>query len=220
MHCGRPQAEYDRHRAYLESRIAAHDTRRDHFIHQVAPAALDHLHSGNDPDEVLRALPGSTRPGAICRSTRSGCCGRCSRSSTTKENLRDSAQRSFVSIARRVQAIVHQQAKELREMEEDHGRNPEVFDDLLRIDHGTALIGRLADSISVLGGGRPDASGPSPSRSTACAARRHVPHPRVRRIDLRSIAKVNIKGIHVEPVIHAAANSSTTPPATRRRPPR
>src|SRR5688572_6609690 len=51
------QAGYDRHRAYLESRIAAHDTETQYFTRQVTPAALDYLHSGNDPDEVIRGLP-------------------------------------------------------------------------------------------------------------------------------------------------------------------
>ncbi|MFD7581937.1 hypothetical protein ACFV61_26490, partial [Kitasatospora sp. NPDC059817] len=32
--------------------------------------------------------------------------------------------------ARRVQAIIHRQAKDLREMEDRHGNDPAVFDDL------------------------------------------------------------------------------------------
>src|SRR5690606_23450819 len=128
-----------------------------------------------------------------------------------------SSARSFVSIARRVQAIVHQQAKELREMEEDHGRNPEVFDDLLRIDHGTALIGRLADSISVLGGGRPGRQWPQPVALYSVLRGAMSRILEYRRIDLKSIAKVNVKGISVEPVIHAAAELLDN--ATRYSPP-
>lgn len=72
-----------------------------------------------------------------------------------EEALRDSAQRGVVNIARRVQAIVHRQATDLREMEERHGKSGEFFADLLRLDHSNALISRLADTIAVLGGARP-----------------------------------------------------------------
>ncbi|MFJ5556538.1 ATP-binding protein [Streptomyces sp. NPDC093250] len=211
------RAAYDRHRAYLEARIASHDTETQYFSQQVMPAALDHLHSGNDPDEVIRALP-TLNPSwrdlpkyqiQLLRTTL--------KIIDDEENLRDSSQRSFVSIARRVQAIVHQQANELREMEEDHGRNPEVFDDLLRIDHGTALIGRLADTISVLGGGRPGRQWPMPVALYSVLRGAMSRILEYRRIDLKSIAKINIKGIYVEPVIHAAAELLDN--ATRYSPP-
>ena len=130
--------------------------------------------------------------------------------------MRDSAQRSFVNIARRVQAIVHQQANELREMEEDHGRNPEVFDDLLRIDHGTALIGRLADSISVLGGGRPGRQWPEPVPLYSVLRGAMSRILEYRRIDAaldrqgqRRVAPPSSRSSTPRP------NSSTTPRATR-----
>jgi anti-sigma regulatory factor (Ser/Thr protein kinase) len=134
-----------------------------------------------------------------------------------EEAMRDSSQRSFVNIARRVQAIVHQQNKELREMEEDHGRNPEVFDDLLRIDHGTALIGRLADSIAVLGGSRPGRVWPKPVPLYSCLRGAMSRILEYRRIELHSIAKVNVNGVSVEPVIHACAELLDN--ATRYSPP-
>jgi hypothetical protein len=119
-----------------------------------------------------------------------------------------------------VQAIVHQQNKELREMEEDHGRNPEVFDDLLRIDHGTALIGRLADSVSVLGGGRPGRQWPNPVALYSVLRGAMSRILEYRRIELHSICQVNIKGTSVEPLIHAAAElldnaTRYSPPSTK-----
>ncbi|EFL30991.1 LOW QUALITY PROTEIN: integral membrane protein, partial [Streptomyces viridochromogenes DSM 40736] len=98
-----------------------------------------------------------------------------------------------------------------------HGRNPEVFDDLLRIDHGNALIGRLADSVSVLGGGRPGRQWPAAVSlySTLRGAMSRILE--YRRIQLSSIAKVSVKGIYVEPVIHAAAELLDN--ATRYSPP-
>ncbi|GAA3074659.1 hypothetical protein GCM10020000_69600 [Streptomyces olivoverticillatus] len=90
-----------------------------------------------------------------------------------EEALRDAAHRAFVNIARRMQAIVHQQAYDIRDMEHKHGNNPDVFGDLLHLDHGNALTGRLADSIAVLGGSRPGRQWRSeiPPSTTCCAAR-------------------------------------------------
>ncbi|MFJ9630411.1 sensor histidine kinase [Streptomyces sp. NPDC091280] len=211
------RADHDRHRAYLEGRIAAHDRDIARFGKEVVPAALYGMRGGESPAEVIRQIV-DTHPQWRELSQSQRDLLRTLLDIVDRETaMRDSAQRSFVSIARRVQAIVHQQANELREMEEDHGRNPEVFDDLLRIDHGTALIGRLADSISVLGGGRPGRQWPQPVTlySTLRGAMSRILE--YRRISLDSIAKVNINGTSVEPVIHAAAELLDN--ATRYSPP-
>ncbi|MHB9862926.1 sensor histidine kinase [Streptomyces sp. YIM S03343] len=213
----RLRARHTRETAQLEHRIAAHETEVARLAAEIMPTALLRLRAGESPQEVMRhtvdahpqwrLLPDSQR--ALLRTVLDIV--------DTEEALRDSSQRSFVSIARRVQAIVHQQAKELREMEEDHGRNPEVFDDLLRIDHGTALIGRLADSISVLGGGRPGRQWPLPVPLYSVLRGAMSRILDYRRVELHSIAQVNIRGIHVEPVIHAAAELLDN--ATRYSPP-
>ncbi|MGW5096748.1 ATP-binding protein [Streptomyces nodosus] len=214
------RADFARRRDRLEQRIAAQDDDIEFFRTEVLSRALILLRGGVSPAQVistvvddsprLRGLPPSQR--ALLR-TVLGIVDH-------ELAMRDSAQRAVVNIARRVQAIVHQQAKELREMEEDHGRNPEVFDDLLRIDHGNALIGRLADSIAVIGGGRPGRQwpGPVPLYSVLRGAMSRILE--YRRIDLDSIAKVNVKGVSVEPVIHAAAElldnaTRYSPPQTR-----
>ncbi|MEV5431286.1 ATP-binding protein [Streptomyces sp. NPDC052701] len=199
------RAEHARHRAYLEGRVAAQDQETLRFAREVVPAAINLMHRVGSPREAMRQL-GDVEPS----------CRHLTQPQTEllqlllkiidhEETLRDSNARSFVSVARRVQAIVHQQAKELREMEEDHGRNPEVFDDLLRIDHGNALIGRLADSVSVLGGGRPGRQWPEPVALYSVLRGAMSRILEYRRISLDNIAKVNIKGIYVEPVIHALA---------------
>jgi hypothetical protein len=115
---------------------------------------------------------------------------------------------------------VHQQASELREMEDAHGRNPEVFDDLLRIDHGTALIGRLADSIAVLGKARPGRQWPKPVPLFSVLRGAMSRILEYQRVDLHSIAKIAIIGTAVEPLIHACAElldnaTRYSPPQTR-----
>ncbi|MEV7127090.1 ATP-binding protein [Streptomyces sp. NPDC093260] len=213
----RQQAEHEQRTTYLERRLAGHDEEITYLADEILPATVEYLRNGHTPQEVFRdlidgdpewhRLPDAQR--AVVRMILGIV--------DHEENMRDSTQRSFVSIARRVQAIVHQQASELREMEEDHGRSPEVFDDLLRIDHGTALIGRLADSVSVLGGGRPGRQWPNPVTLYSVLRGAMSRILEYRRIELHSIAKVNIKGTDVEPVIHAAAELLDN--ATRYSPP-
>lgn len=211
------RAEQQRQTAFLEQRIAAHDQEFTRLGKDILPAALYRLRTGESPSEVIRhVVDGDAEWRELPESQRD-----LLRTLLTivdrEAALRDSSQRSFVNIARRVQAIVHQQNNELREMEEDHGRNPEVFDDLLRIDHGTALIGRLADSIAVLGGSRPGRvwSRPVPLYSVLRGAMSRILE--YRRIELESIAKVNVNGVGVEPVIHACAELLDN--ATRYSPP-
>ncbi|MFF3556307.1 sensor histidine kinase [Streptomyces tsukubensis] len=139
---------------------------------------------------------------------------------SAEEDLRESAQRAFVNIARRVQAIIHQQAQELREMEDRHGNDPAVFGDLLRIDHATALVGRLADSIAVLGGARP---GRQWSRAVPLYSVLRGAMSRIldyQRVDLHSVSEVAVVGPAVEPLIHAIAElldnaTRYSPPQTR-----
>ncbi|MEU6196125.1 ATP-binding protein [Streptomyces sp. NPDC047061] len=214
------RAEHGRHRAYLEQRLTTSDEEIDRLGREVFPTALYRLKAGESPKEVVRQVfDVDPRMRHAPESQRRLI--RIMLDIVDEEDLqRDSLERSFVSVARRVQAIVHQQAHELREMEEDHGRNPEVFDDLLRIDHGTALIGRLADSVSVLGGGRPGRQWPNPVALYSVLRGGMSRILEYRRIELHSICQVNIKGTSVEPVIHAAAElldnaTRYSPPSTK-----
>ncbi|MET8825279.1 ATP-binding protein [Streptomyces sp. NPDC004610] len=210
-------AEHARHTAHLEGRIEDNDRRMLYLATDIVPGSIDHMRKGNSIGEVLGQLDEIEAGWSTIPEVQKELVRLMLRIVDQEENLRDSAQRSFVNVARRVQAIVHQQANELREMEEDHGTNPEVFDDLLRIDHGTALIGRLADSISVLGGGRPGRQWPEAVSmySTLRGAMSRILE--YRRISLDNIARISAKGIYVEPIIHACAELFDN--ATRYSPP-
>lgn len=212
--------QYAHRLGFLERCVAEHDDDLVRLGKELMPAAIYRLRQGESPLEVIRAvvdgddryrqLPDAQR--ALLRAILEIV--------DNEEAMRESAQRSFVNIARRVQAIVHQQASELREMEEDHGRNPEVFDDLLRIDHGTALIGRLADSIAVLGKARPGRQWPRPVPLFSVLRGAMSRILEYQRVDLHSIAKVAIIGTAVEPLIHACAElldnaTRYSPPQTR-----
>lgn len=211
------RAERDQRVAYLERRVAGHAEENRRLAEQFVPNAVEWLRAGNSPREVMRDFSEGDPDFRELDDAQRAVIRKILDIVDHEESLRDSAQRSFVSIARRVQAIVHQQSAELREMEEDHGRNPEVFDDLLRIDHGTSLIGRLADSIGVLGGGRPGRNWPQPVPLYSVLRGAMSRILEYRRIQLDSIAKVNIRGLSVEPLIHALAELLDN--ATRYSPP-
>ncbi|MEV7188030.1 ATP-binding protein [Kitasatospora sp. NPDC093102] len=130
---------------------------------------------------------------------------------------RDSAERAFTNIARRVQAIIHRQAKDLREMEDRHGNDPAVFDDLLRLDHGNALTGRLADSIAVLSGARPGRQWTRPIALYSVLRGGMSRILEYQRVDLHPVAQISVTGPAVEPLIHAV--SELLDNATRYSPP-
>ncbi|MEW2081238.1 ATP-binding protein [Streptomyces sp. NPDC005283] len=179
---------------------------------ELLPRVVEQLRKGEFPEDVLDSLDAPAEHQAVLRSVLEAV--------VAEEDLRESAQRAFVNIARRVQAIVHQQAQELREMEDRHGKAPDVFGDLLRIDHGTALIGRLADSIAVLGGARPGRqwSKAVPLYSVMRGAMSRIID--YQRVELHSVSEVAVVGTAVEPLIHALAElldnaTRYSPPQTR-----
>ncbi|MGW2050212.1 ATP-binding protein [Streptomyces sp. NPDC001858] len=209
--------EKDEFIVYLKSRVADHDRENRRLAERHVPDAVAWLRAGHSPAEVIRDLCASDPSFRELDPAQHNVVRQILKIVDHEESLRDSAQRSFVSVARRIQAIVHQQAHELREMEEDHGHNPEVFDDLLRVDHGNSMIGRLADSMGVLGGGRPGRNWPRPVPLYSVMRGAMSRILEYHRIQLDSIAKVNIRGLSVEPLLHAIAELLDN--ATRYSPP-
>ncbi|MFI8849149.1 ATP-binding protein [Streptomyces sp. 891-h] len=187
------------------------------------PQAVERLRRGEFAEEVVRSLA-ATGPesglGAEFEAAHHELLRSVVEAVRAEESLRDSAQRGVVNIARRVQAIVHRQATDLREMEERHGGSGEFFADLLRLDHSNALISRLADTIAVLGGARPGRqwSQAVPIYSVLRGAMSRIAD--YQRVSLHSVAEVAVVGRAVEPLIHALAelldNATTySPPQTR-----
>ncbi|MFH8795196.1 ATP-binding protein [Streptomyces sp. NPDC017941] len=203
--------------AHLEHRIATHEEDTARLGREVLPEALFRVRQGEPPAEVVRQLIDGDEINRRLPQPQRILLRSFLETLDREEAMRENAQHAFVNIARRVQSIVHQQSAELRDMEEFHGRNPEVFDDLLRIDHGTALIGRLADSITVLGGARPGRQWPKPVPLFSVLRGAMSRILEYRRIALHSIADVAIHGTKVEPLIHACAELLDN--ATRYSPP-
>ncbi|MGW0772285.1 sensor histidine kinase [Streptomyces sp. NPDC002835] len=206
---GRVAARLRRTVADQEATLARQAAETSRLAGELLPEVVERLRKGEFPEDVLASIDAPAEHRAVLRSVVEAV--------SAEEDLRESAQRAFVNIARRVQAIVHQQAQELREMEDRHGQTPSVFGDLLRIDHGTALIGRLADSIAVLGGARP---GRQWSRAVPLYSVMRGAMSRIldyQRVELHSVSEVAVVGTAVEPLIHAL--SELLDNATRYSPP-
>ncbi|MFG2004490.1 ATP-binding protein [Spirillospora sp. NPDC048911] len=69
------------------------------------------------------------------------------------ERTRASAMAASASAAARIQAQTTRMLAQLRELEDQYNED-EVFGDLLDLDHHVSQMGRLADSIALLSGGR------------------------------------------------------------------
>jgi signal transduction histidine kinase len=131
---------------------------------------------------------------------------------------RESARRAFVNLGRRIQAVVNRQLGELREMESRHEADAGVFGDLLHLDHGTALIGRLADSLAVLGGDRPGRRWSKPIAVLGVTRGAMSRITGYRRVDIGPLPeKTALDGEFAEPLIHALAELLDN--ATRYSPP-
>ncbi|MFE7561467.1 sensor histidine kinase [Kitasatospora sp. NPDC057500] len=202
----------------LLRRLTRQETEYIRLAKSVLPAAMTRLTMGEGLENVVRAYAlQDVTVGAEFRAAHQTLLRAVLETVENEEALRESARRSFVNIARRVQAIVHRQAAELRSMEHAHGNDPAVFGDLLLLDHGNALIGRLADSIAVLGGARPGRQWNKavPLYSVLRGAMSRILD--FERVELHPVSEVAVVGPAVEPLIHAVAELLDN--ATRYSPP-
>jgi signal transduction histidine kinase len=214
------RAQHTEQLAMLEHRLRQQEAATVQLSREQLPEAVKRLQEGEFAEEVLLSTPIWEGLSDDFRAAHQEVLRTVVEAVQAEETLRDAAQRGVVNVARRVQAIVHRQATDLRGMENRHGQNRDFFADLLRLDHGTALIGRLADSIAVLGGARPGRqwSKAVPVYSVLRGAMSRVLD--YQRVELHSVADLAIVGPAVEPLIHALAElldnaTRYSPPKTR-----
>ncbi|WP_157536690.1 ATP-binding protein [Kitasatospora mediocidica] len=218
---GRALAALRRRHAQRESelhhRLARCDAGMIRLARVEVPEAVGRLQRGEFIEDVLKGYRPQDTTDPQFEATRQSVLRSVLEAVDNEEGMRESTQRAFVNIARRVQAIIHRQAQDLREMEHRHGNDPAVFEDLLKLDHGNALVGRLADSISVLGGARP---GRQWSRAVGLYSVLRGGMSRIldyQRVELHPVSQVAVVGPAVEPLIHAVAELLDN--ATRYSPP-
>lgn len=212
------RAQHAQQLSVLQARMHQQEVATVQLAKERLPEAVERLQEGEFAEDVLQSMPRAEGLSNEFQSAHQQLLRSVVEAVHAEESMRDSAQRGVVNVARRVQAIVHRQATDLRGMEDRHGQHPDFFADLLRLDHGTALIGRLADSIAVLGGARPGRqwSKAVPVYSVLRGAMSRVLD--YQRVELHSVADVAVVGPAVEPLIHALAELLDN--ATRYSPPR
>ncbi|MFF3603907.1 ATP-binding protein [Streptomyces sp. NPDC002463] len=186
---------------------------------ELLPATVARLQKGDPSSEILRAITFGKHLDPDYTEALGGAMRTFLEAVEAEEHTRDASQRALVAVARRVQAIVHQLAKDLHAMQILHGNDLVVSRGLQDVDHRNALIGRLAASIAVLGDARP---GRQWSKAIPLydvlrgAMSRIVDYPRVK---LTSVTEVAVIGPGAEPLMHLLAelldNATTfSPPHT------
>ncbi|MEV6105371.1 ATP-binding protein [Streptomyces sp. NPDC051940] len=210
------RAEHAGQEAAARRRLTQHEAETARLA-ALLPEAVQRLQKGEFAEDILEGVRYDPALAPEFRAAHEAALRAVVDAIQNAEDLRESAERGFVNIARRVQAIIHQQAQSLREMEQRHGQDHAVFADLLKLDHGTALVGRLADSIAVLGGDRPGRQwGKSvPLYSVLRGAMSRIID--YQRVELHPVSEVAVVGPAVEPLIHALAELLDN--ATRYSPP-
>ncbi|MFC9325969.1 ATP-binding protein [Kitasatospora sp. NPDC057015] len=136
-----------------------------------------------------------------------------------EQELNSSTQRAFLSVARRILVMAHDQQALLDEMERTH-HDPELLDGLLKADHAAAQQARLAQTLAVLCGARAGRHWPEPvalEDVVRGAQSRILPFQRV---VVRSRLESAVIGAAAEALIHAVAElldnaTRYSPPSTQ-----
>ncbi|MFF4174096.1 ATP-binding protein [Streptomyces sp. NPDC001744] len=217
----RAEAEkyYEQREATLLGRLADQLTTTAWLAEELLPAAVTRLQRGEAASDILHAVDFGKHIDDEFAEALKGALRTVLEAVEGEEHTRDASQRALVAVARRVQAIVHQLAKDLHAMQILHGNDIVVSRGLQDVDHRNALIGRLAASIAVLGDARP---GRQWSKAIPLydvlrgAMSRIVDYPRVK---LQAVAEVAVIGPGAEPLIHLLAElldnaTSFSPPHT------
>ncbi|MFJ4191325.1 sensor histidine kinase [Kitasatospora sp. NPDC089509] len=130
-----------------------------------------------------------------------------------------STQRAFLSVARRILVMAHDQQALLDEMERTHD-DPALLEGLLKADHAAAQQARLAQTLAVLCGARAGRHWPEPvslEDVVRGAQSRILPFQRV---VVRSRIETAVVGAAAEALIHAIAElldnaTRYSPPSTQ-----
>ncbi|MER5639767.1 ATP-binding protein [Kitasatospora sp. NPDC002227] len=136
-----------------------------------------------------------------------------------EQELNTSTQRAFLSVARRILVMAHDQQAGLDEMERTHD-DPALLEGLLKADHAAAQQARLAQTLAVLCGARAGRHWPEPvslEDVVRGAQSRILPFQRV---VVRSRIETAVVGAAAEALIHAVAElldnaTRYSPPSTQ-----
>ncbi|WP_225978622.1 sensor histidine kinase [Gandjariella thermophila] len=181
---------------------------------ETLPAAVEKLRGGSSADTALAAVPIPANDAhqrileLMVRQVADG------------QRRRAAAMASCANAAGRVQALTTSMAAELRDMQHRHGDDPDVFGDLLTLDHINAQAGRLADSIALLSGARSGRRWTKPIVMESILRGAMGRISAYQRVELHCTTDVAVVGYAAEGVMHVLAElmdnaTSFSPPAER-----
>jgi signal transduction histidine kinase len=165
---------------------------------EILPGAIQRMRSGEPAEEVLAEAPHPT--GTALGGLLSMVIGEIA----VAERRGAAAMAACASAAARIQAQATRMLAELREMENRYG-DEKVFADLMELDHRASQMGRMADSIALLAGGRSGRrwTRPIPVESILRGAMGRI--DAYQRVRLHSASASAVVGYAAEGVMHALA---------------
>ncbi|GAA2443149.1 ATP-binding protein [Streptomyces macrosporus] len=205
--------------AVLEQRAERHLADLERYCREVMPPIVAAVQRGEAPADVVPAAlhPADSDPRLVAAHrdlTRVVV-----QAVQDREYQRDSARRAIVNIACRIQAEIHRLQADLRRMQFKHP-GPEILGDLMHLEHGVNVAGRVATSLAVLGGGSPARQWQKPVSLYDVLRAGSAPIAEYLRIELHRIAEVAVLGPAVEPlslVFSELMDNATrySPPSTK-----
>ncbi|RBM17755.1 ATP-binding protein [Streptomyces sp. PT12] len=178
--------------------LAGREAETAAFADQTLPAVLAELRGGLSADSALAAVP-QPRHDAHRRVLHA-----VAHEIGRAEAGKSAAMAAGANAAGRVQALATSMLADLREMEHRH-TDETVLGDLLHLDHRTAQVGRLADSIAVLTGARSGRRWGKPIVMESILRGAMGRIGAYQRVRLHSAVGVSIAGHAAEGVMHALA---------------
>ncbi|RKS08002.1 histidine kinase/DNA gyrase B/HSP90-like ATPase [Nocardiopsis sp. Huas11] len=168
------------------------------------PRLAERLRQGDSAETALHRVPAPGDPGG--RAVLSAVATQIA----AAERRRASAMVACATAAGRVQALATTMLADLRRMQERHGdgaagSGDDVLGDLMHLDHSTAQVGRIADSIAVLTGAR---SGRRWGRAIAMESIVRGAMGRIgdyRRVRVHNVCTQAVAGFAAEGVVHCVA---------------
>jgi len=203
----------------LERRAERQMADLERYCHEVMPPIVTAVQRGRAPADVVPAQlhPDDSDPRLV--EAHRTLTNLVVRAVQDREYQRDSARRAIVNIACRIQAEIHRLQADLRRMQFKHP-GPEILGDLMHLEHGVNVAGRVATSLAVLGGGSPARQWQKPVSLYDVLRAGSAPIAEYLRIDLHRIAEVAVLGPAVEPlslVFSELMDNATrySPPSTK-----
>jgi signal transduction histidine kinase len=179
------------HRASVEAEAAL-------LSGHTLPAAFARVHAGDAVDQVIADA------GRPASSALSGVLDLAVSEVAVAERRGATAMAACASAAARIQAQTTRMLAELREMEQRYG-NEKVFGDLIELDHRVSQLGRLADSIALLAGGRSGRRWTRPIQMESLLRGAMGRIDDYQRIRIHSASASAVAGYAAEGVMHALA---------------